>query len=140
MCWLSSQINLQACFTSVLYYSNWTNFTFRNNIISEEKWISPSIIRISLFPDISFTCCSLHSGSTVPCTLLLGAPGGWYGDQTKKKFIYVIREESGEEKGYRGEERRKKENREYQNALSIAKVIIILWNISYVCDYIYLHA
>lgn len=104
MCWLSSQTNLQACFISVLYYSNTTNFTLRNNIMSEEKWISPSVIRISLFPDLSFTCCNLHPGST----LLPGAPGGWYGDQTKKKFMYVIREESWEEKGYRGEEKERK--------------------------------
>ena len=34
---------------------------------------------------------------------------GWYGDRTKKRFVYVIREEKG------GGERRMKENRKYQD-------------------------
>lgn len=99
--WLGSQTNLRACFISRIlvlqqysgiyfwYYNNTTNFTPGITWRLRENGFIPWTIRIFFFSDFSFTHCNLHSEST----LLPGAPVGWYGDQTKKKFIYVIREE-----------------------------------------------
>lgn len=85
MGWLSSQTNQQAFLTSGVCITA-VQLTLPPGIILclRENGYLPSTIRISLFPDLSFIYCSLHPRSTQ----LPGAPVGWYGDQTKKKFMY----------------------------------------------------